>query len=274
MNAGPIDTQYWKRLDALLEEALSLPVADRKRWIDGLGPGEARFRAQLESMLAKTGAVRWKALDEKMTHATPVAATIHGRRQVIFFVQSGLIAVVPETGAVLWRTEFPYRTSSAASPVVDGEIVYASAGYGVGAAAWKIGKSGEQLVPELLWRASNKLMNHWSTPVVRDGHLYGMFSFKEYGKGPLKCVELASGEERWSQDGFGPGNCILVGSVLVALSDAGELVLVDPRPEGYAELARADVLAGKCWSTPSFSDGQLYARSTSEAVRLDLSGKE
>ena len=95
-----------------------------------------------------------------------------------------------------------------------------------------------------------------------------MFSFKEYGKGPLKCVELASGEERWSQDGFGPGNCILVGSVLVALSDAGELVLVDPRPEGYAELARADVLAGKCWSTPSFSDGQLYARSTSEDVAI------
>ena len=234
------------------------------------GGGEGQSLLALD---AKTGEVRWKALDEKMTHATPIAATIQGKRQVIFFVQSGLIAVVPETGAVLWRTEFPYRTSSAASPVVDGELVYASAGYGVGAAAWAI-QPGDALVPELLWRTPNKLMNHWSTPVVRDGHLYGMFSFKEYGEGPLACVALASGEQRWTQPGFGPGNCILVGSLLVALSDAGEIVLVDPDPAGYQELARADVLAGKCWSTPSFADGQLYLRSTVEAVRLDLSGKE
>ena len=47
------------------------------------GGGEGQSLLALD---AKTGAVRWKALDEKMTHATPVAATIHGRRQVIFFV--------------------------------------------------------------------------------------------------------------------------------------------------------------------------------------------
>jgi outer membrane protein assembly factor BamB len=66
---------------------------------------------------------------------------------------------------------------------------------------------------------------------------------------------------------------ILVGDVLVALSDAGELVLVSAEPDAYRELARADVLAGKCWSTPAFSDGALYLRSTREAVKVDLSGK-
>jgi outer membrane protein assembly factor BamB len=229
-----------------------------------------------ESLLAfeaKTGEVAWARGDETITHATPIAATIQGTRHAIFFVQSGLVAVAPATGEELWRTEFPYRTSSAASPVVDGDVVYCSAGYGVGAAAWRIEKQGTKLVPVLLWRASNKLINHWSTPVVKDGHLYGMFSFKEYGKGPLKCVELSSGEERWSQDGFGPGNCILVGDVLVALSDAGELVLVEPKPAAYRELTRSDVLDGKCWSSPAFSGGALYLRSTKEGVRLDLSGE-
>jgi serine/threonine-protein kinase len=51
--AGTLDTQYWKRLDALLEEALALAPADRARWIEGLGPGQAPFRAQLEAMLAR-----------------------------------------------------------------------------------------------------------------------------------------------------------------------------------------------------------------------------
>lgn len=229
-----------------------------------------------ESFLAfdeRSGVVVWARGDETMTHATPIAATILGTRHAIFFVQSGLVALAPATGEELWRTEFPYRTSSAASPVASGDIVYCSAGYGVGAAAWRIEKRDGRLVPALLWRAANKLINHWSTPVVKDGHLYGMFSFKEYGKGPLKCVELATGEERWAQDGFGAGNCILVGDVLVALSDAGEVVLVEPQPKAYRELARADVLAGKCWSSPACSDGSLYVRSTREGARLDLSGK-
>lgn len=252
------------------------------QWQNGASPlveGELVFVAgggTDESLLAfdrKTGEVAWAYGDEKMTHATPIAATLHGKRQVIFFVQSGLIAVEPDSGTVLWRTEFPYRISTAASPVVSGDVVYCSAGYGVGAAAWRIQQKDGKLVPELLWRAANKLINHWSTPIVKDGHLYGMFSFKEYGKGPLKCVELATGEERWAKDGFGPGNVILVGDTLVALSDAGALVLVEPKPDAYRELARADVLDGKCWSTPAFSDGALYVRSTSEGARLDLSGR-
>lgn len=228
-----------------------------------------------QSLLAfdkANGDTLWQAHDERMTHATPIAATLHGVRQVIFFVQAGLVAVEPETGEILWRTEFPYRTSTAASPVVHGEVVYCSAGYGVGAAAFRIDDTGEGFQAELLWRKANKLQNHWSTPLCLDGHLFGMFSFKKYGEGPLKCVDILTGEEKWSVDGYGPGNVILVGDLLVALSDAGEVVLVEPTPEEYREVARADILKGKCWSTPVFSDGQLYARSTEEGICLDLSG--
>lgn len=232
-----------------------------------VGGGEDQALLAFE---AATGKLAWKRGTEKMTHATPIAATLHGTRQVIFFVQSGLVAVEPASGSELWRTEFPYRTSTAASPVVSGDVVFCSAGYGVGAAAWRIEAQDGKLVPELLWRTPNKNINHWSTPVVHDGHLYGMFSFKEYGKGPLRCIELETGEEKWAREGFGPGNVILVGETLVALSDRGELVLVDPRPDAYQELARADVLPGKCWSMPAFSDGAVYLRSTVESVRIDL----
>ena len=100
-----------------------------------------------------------------------------------------------------------------------------------------------------------------------------IFNFKKYGKAPLKCVELATGQEVWSQDGFGPGNCILVGGNLLVLGDAGQLVLVEATPKAYTELARAQVLAGKCWSTPVVSNGRVYARSTKEGVCVDVSGQ-
>jgi outer membrane protein assembly factor BamB len=248
------------------QSAASPLVEGGRVFLVGGGAGKSLMAFDLA-----TGALAWARGDETMTHATPIAATLLGVRQVIFFVQSGLVAVAPADGAELWRTEFPYRTSTAASPVASGDIVYCSAGYGVGAAAWRLAKQGDKLVPTLLWRSANKNINHWSTPVAKDGRLYGMFGFKEYGKGPLACVDLATGEQSWSQEGFGPGNCILVGDTLVALSDAGEVVLVEPRPEAYHELARADVLAGKCWSSPAFSGGALYVRSTKEGARLDLS---
>ena len=220
------------------------------------------------------GKLEWSTGTETITHATPIATTIHGTRQVIFFMRSGLVSLVPGTGEELWRIEYPFRTSTAASPVVYEDVVYCSAGYGVGAGAFRVSKTETGWSSEPLWRKRNKLMNHWSTPLCKDGYLYGMFSFKDYGDGPMKCVDIRTGEELWSKDGFGPGNCILVGDDLVALTDAGEVVLVESTPEAYREISRAPYLEGKCWSTPTFADGDLFIRSTSQGMRINLSAGE
>ncbi len=218
------------------------------------------------------GAVVWKAFDEKMTHATSVAATILGQRQIIFFLQSGLLSVEPKTGKELWRYAFNYSTSTASSPVVAGDIVYCSAGYGIGAGAAKIAKNGDQWTATEIYRlrGNKPLANHWSTPVLFGGHLYGMFSFKEYAKGAVKCVDIKDGSVKWEKEGFGAGQVILAGDKVLALSDAGELVLIDPQPAAYKELARAKVIDGKCWTTPVLANGHIYVRSTKEAACIDI----
>ena len=220
-----------------------------------------------------TGGLVWKAESEKMTHATPIAATIHGHRQIIFFTQSGLVSVVPGTGAVLWRHPFPYRTSTAASPVVGGDIVYCSAGYGVGAGAVRVGFDGGRWTVTELWRKPNELMNHWSTSVYKDGHLYGLFGFKDYEQVPLKCIDLATGAEKWSKNGFGQGGTILVDGNVLALAENGQLVLVEGNPAGYHELARTKAVTGKCWNNAAVANGRVYARSTKEGVCFDLPAK-
>lgn len=246
------------------------------RWQNATSPvveGDSVFVAgggQGKSMMAfhkNNGDLLWSQGDETMTHATPVIGQINGQKQLVFFMQSGLISVDPKSGQENWRLDYDYRTSTAASPVLAGDMVYCSAGYGVGAGVFKISESGDV---SSQWRKKNRLMNHWSTPVLRDGYLYGMFGFKKYAKGPLQCIELATGEIQWSQAGFGQGNLILVGDKLVALSDGGDLAIVEATPEAYKELARAKVVAGKCWSTPSYSDGKVFVRSTEEAVCISL----
>jgi outer membrane protein assembly factor BamB len=235
----------------------------------GGGPGEA-----LLGLDKRDGKLIWKGQDDEMTQATPTAATIDGVRQVVFFTQRGLAAVAPKSGEVLWRFGFKFSTSTAISPVVGGNMVYCSNGYGVGSAAAKITKDGAGFHASQLWMVDAKTLNsHWSTPVYRDGCLYGLFGFKEYAKCPLKCVEMSTGKTLWSETDFGPGGVIIIDGQLLILGDKGQLVLADASPKGYRENARFDAVKGKCWNRAVVSNGRIYARSTKEGVCLDVTGK-
>lgn len=250
------------------------PVVDGNLvYVAGGGPGQSLLAFNKDS-----GALVWKSQDERITHSTPVLATIHGVKQVIYFCQSGPVAVDAKDGKLLWKFPFRFKISTAMTPIVGGDIVFFSAGYDMGGAAVRVVKTAAGFEAKQLWdvpghKGDNAVANHWSTPVLKDGHLYGMFQFKEYGSGPMKCVELATGKIKWSKPGFGPGNVILAGGNVLALSDAGELVLVEPSPAGYKELSRAKVITGKCWSTPVVSNGRVYVRSTKEAACLEVSAK-
>jgi outer membrane protein assembly factor BamB len=233
--------------------------------VGGGGKGQA-----LLGLDKNTGAVKWKGEDDAITHATPVLADILGTHQCIFFTQSGLVSVEPQTGKLLWRAPFPFKVSTAASPVVYEDIVYCSAGYGVGAGAFKISKSGAKFEAKQIWRRENECFNHWSTPVVKDGYLYGMFSFKEYGKGPMACVDIKTGKDMWKQEGFGPGQVILSGDVVIAMTDRGEVVFVKANSASYEELKKEKLITGKVWSYPVLAYNHLFARSTVEGGCWEL----
>jgi len=223
-----------------------------------------------------TGEVAWKTGDELMTHATPVVATLHGVRQIICFVQSGLLALAPESGKELWRQTFPYKVSTASLPVIGNNVVLCTAGYEVGGAGYEISKTDGSLSTKELWRAkgNKSVASLWSPPVYRDGFVYGMISFKQFGNGPLKCVDLKTGAVKWERDGFCAGNVLLCGDKLIALADDGQVVIVKASPDSYQELSRFKALEGKCWTTPALADGKLYVRSTKEGACFDLgSGK-
>lgn len=252
------------------KSAMSPVIDGDSVFVGGGGAGQS-----LLAFNKNSGAVVWRAHDETITHSTPVVATILGTRQVIYFLKSGLLSVAAKDGAELWRFPFRFNVSTAISPVICDDVVYCSAGYGVGGGACKITREGDRFVATEMWKigGDTKVANHWSTPVYLDGHLYGMFSFKAYGRGPLKCVEVKTGEVKWEEGGFGAGNVILADRHLVALTDDGQVVIVEATPSAYKELARAKVLTGKCWTTPALSGGRLYVRSTQEGACVDVSVK-
>ncbi len=218
------------------------------------------------------GQMVWRTGTDRLTHSTPVPVTLHGVRQIIFYTESGLTALATTNGAVLWTYPFPFNyTSAAMTPVVWNDIVYCSATGMTGAGAVRITREGDIFTVTELWRKPGQLRNYWSTPICRDGYLFGLFE-TDAGNPTrtLRCVDMQSGDVLWSQTGFSSGGILLVDGRLLILSETGELVLAESSPFGYLELARAQILSGKCWNVPAVADGRIYARSTTEAVCLNV----
>jgi enterochelin esterase-like enzyme len=64
-----------------------------------------------------------------------------------------------------------------------------------------------------------------------------------------------------------------IGGALAVFSTDGNLVLIDPSPEGYRELTRAPVLENGDYAIPTFSGGMFLVRNLEQmaAVRVDRS---
>jgi len=227
------------------------------------------------SALRKTdGTTAWSGQTDSMTHATPTYATIAGTPQVVFFTANGLVGVTPETGSILWRYSFsPSSTSTAATPVVANNYVYGSCAYSQGAWTARIAKTGNTFsVGQTDFKRSSSYQNHWATPVHHNGFLY---SIVERSFRSLACFDLEGRTNRWITSTVGSGNpgyasLIKVGGHLLVLTESGELVLLEPNPAAYTEVARFQALGGTSWNHPAFSRGRIYARSNTEMVALDV----
>jgi outer membrane protein assembly factor BamB len=215
-----------------------------------------------------TGEVVWKKHTETLTHATPTLATIHDVPQLIFLTQSGLVAIDPKTGELLWKQAYAPATAIAASPVVSGNIVYCSIGYGVGGGAYEISRDGSTFTSKELWRTRGQSLNQWSTPVVKDGYLYSIHGQRN---ATLQCVDIKTGKVLWNGPQVGQGEVMLIDNKLLVQCADGKLLLADPDPSGFKQIATAQPLRGQSWGWPAFSNGVLVYRTNVEAAAVDLS---
>lgn len=229
---------------------------------------------RLTAVRKTDGRTQWRGTDDLMTHATPTWAVLDGVPQVVFVTGLGMVGLEPSSGSVLWRYPFtPSGTSTAATPIASGDLIYASAAYGRGAWTARVRRSaGVFAVSEANFRQSTANQNHWASPILHAGRIY---SIVERNSRSLGCYDPIGRTNAWTTSVVGSGNpgfasLIKAGNVLIVLTEGGELVLVDPTPNSYRELGRFQALSRYCWNPPSLSNGRLYARSSSEIIALEV----
>jgi outer membrane protein assembly factor BamB len=217
---------------------------------------------------AKTGKVLWTVTEDAASYSSGIGATIAGHRYAIFLTRAGLVGLDPVSGQV--RFQRPWRARQAASvnaatPIVNGDLIFVSAEYGPGAGVLRF--DGSKLTD--LWSSDDVLSNHYATSVLFDGFLYGFHGRQEFGQS-FRAVEFRTGKVRWSEDRFGAGSVTLAGNRLLILRESGELVLAAAAPDGFKPIARAQILPATVRAYPAIADGIMYARNDDTLISLDL----
>jgi outer membrane protein assembly factor BamB len=177
-----------------------------------------------------------------------------------------LFAVDPQTGKEAWR--FPWETKydvNAADPIISGNQVFLSSSYGKGCALIEFNQGKVRQI-----YANKYMRNHFNSCVLIDGHLYGTTG--ESGQASyLMCMEWATGQVKWQERSVGLGALMAADGKLIVQGEKGELLIVQATPQKFTPLARAQVLSGRCWTTPVLSQGRIYCRNAAgQVVALDV----
>jgi outer membrane protein assembly factor BamB len=225
------------------------------------------------------GTVVWKSQDDRASYSSPIAFDSGNQRQVVFLTGQGLISLFPSDGKLAWK--FPLidlLMESSTTPVKAGDILVAGS-ITYGSVGLRLeSKDGNPGVKQL-WK-NDQLTCYFSTPVaVGPDHLYIVTGTKPPAlrtETTLHCIEIQTGKELWQKPKVGQYHASLLrtgNDKLLMLEDTGSLVLLDPNPKEYRELARTSV-CGSTWAHPALSNGRLYVRDEKELICLQLAASE
>ncbi len=244
----------------------------------------------------------WRALSAKEPgYCPPMIYEVGGRRQLIIWHPESVNSLDPETGAVYWTQPFGTMKVGAgratvkagmtiATPRLMGDLLFVTAFYD-GPLMLKLDadRPGERV----LWEGKSHsempdktdgLHSTFSTPVLKDGYIYGVCSY-----GELRCLDAKTGQRLWSTRQPTGGeevrwaNAFLVpqGDRFILFNEHGDLIIAKLSPKGYDEISRAHILratngmaapAGRrvIWSHPAIADRCVFARNDEEIVCVSM----
>jgi outer membrane protein assembly factor BamB len=211
-----------------------------------------------------TGEKIWEGGNEQVSYASPSVATILDVPQLLIVNESSVSGHAVESGDVLWRHPWKGASNASASASqavsVDDARVLISKGYGIGAELIQLARDEDgRWSTSQIWQ-KNVLKTKLTNVVIHDGYAYGL------DDGILSCVELDSGRRRWKRGRYGHGQVLLVGQSLLVVTESGEVVMVEPTPDGHRELGRFQAVEGKTWNNPAMYGPFFLVRNAEEAA--------
>ncbi len=219
-----------------------------------------------------TGELLWHSQTDEPAYSSPIAITINNRCQIVFMSVKGLYSLSPEDGSLLWDYDWESRCPSTGmalnsiSPFfIAPDKIFISSAFGdvSGGDLIQVIEKEKKFATRTLWH-SDEMNNSLHSSVYFENHIYG------FDKKILKCIDATSGKVKWATDGFKNGSLIVADGYLIVLGENGKLALVETNPDKYTEVVKAQILSGRCWTSPTLANGKLYLRNQKEMLCLSI----
>ncbi len=254
------------------------PLVDGDRVI--VTPGH--IQALMVALDSGTGEELWRTAGRRLGpvgsdgagYSSAMVSEAGGTRQYVQLVGRGLIGVEAESGKLLWGYN-PVASDIAniPTPIIDRDHVFASSGYGTGAALVKI-ESGEEGLEanEVYFLEGETFQNHHGGMILDGGTIY---TGSGHNKGLPMALDLAAGEILWGPErNKGRDSAAIVyaeGRIYFRYRD-GLMILVEANPEAYVEHGSFMIpdVEAESWSHPAIANGKLYLREQDNLFAYDV----
>ena len=235
------------------------------------GPVGGEQSASLIALDAMTGEERWRAGDDQLSYASPVAMRLDGQRQIVSVNEKTVSGHAIDNGDVLWTFSWPGSTNTGANcasavPVGDDQLLVGK-GYGGGSSLVQVTSADGGWQVQEVWHSNRVLQTKFNHTCVSGGVGYAI------GNGALQAVALGEPSRLWQQprrQRAGQGQVILVEDLLVLQDEGGDVVLVDATSQEYRERLRLPALESKTWNIPSVAGRYVIVRNSEQAICFRL----
>lgn len=216
-----------------------------------------------------TGAIRWKTPRDTnpskgFSFGTPLILDVQGRTQAICPGSEAVFAYDPQTGAEIWRCDYPGGYSVTPRPIYGSGLVYVCTGYDV-PRLLAIDPTGTGNVTEthLKWKV-DKAIPHAPSLIHHDGHLYLVSD-----KGIASCLNALTGETLWQErlGGNYSASPLLAEGRIYFQDENGTTHVIAAQPR-FERLATSKLGDERTYASYAVDDGAIFLRSESALYRI------
>jgi outer membrane protein assembly factor BamB len=222
--------------------------------------------ASIVAVKKTDGSLIWKSQRDEAGYSSAVIQEVGGIRQAIYFTGQRALGINPDSGQLLWSYDkVANNTANIATPIVRGNRVFLSSGYGTGAALLEMVPGAGGLSAREVYFTRDMRNHHASSLLVGD-YLYG------FSDAILTAMQFDTGQVAWRDRSVGKGSMVFADERLYLYSESGVVGLAEATPAGYREHGRFEIRAGRLptWSHPVVSGGRLFIRDQDTIYAYDV----
>ena len=205
------------------------------------------------------GALAWTAASGTAEYQSPVAMTLDGTPQILFWLNEKVVAL-DESGEEIWSATAPANTQQSPVQVDSNSLLLPGSR---SSSLHAVTRTDDGWTFNERW-SSRRLKPSMSSPVVHDGQIYG------FDRNFLTAIDVETGDVTWKSRPPGGTGLVLVGDRLAIYAQDGVVVLAKATTAGFQEEARIQATRRESLAWPAFADGTLFVRDATHLAAIRI----